>query len=333
MEKTTKQKGNITELECLLAFEKRGVEVSVPWGENTRYDMIIDVNNQLYKIQCKTSHETKGGGSFMFATCSTRLNTQGSSKAYYSKEEIDFFATSFNNNIYLIPVEECISGGQKTIRYDFPKANIFSKINWHENYLLDNFLENNMKPQDILLQRIKENCIEYNNDNDKMLSEKSKKFTKKQVKVIEKSVKREPNLCIDCGQPTKDRTAIRCSKCNRAHTRQFDRQAIAERCKEVEDIKKVADEFGGCRDTVIASCKDCGVKIISYQEIAKKKYGIKVKNIEKNIVFDSTRDGARWLIDNNYSKSKSPSGPAQHIREVCTKKKENAYGFHWQYVD
>lgn len=331
MEKTTKQKGNITELECLLAFEKRGVEVSIPWGENTRYDMIIDVNNQLYKIQCKTSHETKGGRSFMFATCSTRLNTQGSSKVCYSKKEIDFFATSFKDNIYLIPVEECGSGAGKTIRYDFPKTNIFSQINWHENYLLDNFLENDMKPRDILLQRIKENCIE--DDNDKMLDEKTKKFTKKQVTIIEKSVKREPNLCIDCGQPTKDKTAMRCSKCSRTHTRQFDRQAIAERYKEVEDIKKVADEFGCCRDTVIASCKDCGVKIISCQEIAKKKYGIKVKNIEKNIVFDSTRDGARWLIDNNYSKSKSLSGPAQHIREVCTKKKENAYGFHWQYVD
>lgn len=96
MEKTTKQKGNITELECLLAFEKRGIEVSVPWGENTRYDMIIDIDNKLYKIQCKTSRETKNG-SFSFATSSTRLNTRGSFKACYSKEDKDIIFDSIRD--------------------------------------------------------------------------------------------------------------------------------------------------------------------------------------------------------------------------------------------
>ena len=39
---TTKQKGNLTELQCISAFISEGYNVSIPFGEDTRYDFIAD---------------------------------------------------------------------------------------------------------------------------------------------------------------------------------------------------------------------------------------------------------------------------------------------------
>jgi hypothetical protein len=50
MELTTKQKGNLTELQCLSAFCALGCNVSIPYGDNSKYDFIADVNGKLLKI-------------------------------------------------------------------------------------------------------------------------------------------------------------------------------------------------------------------------------------------------------------------------------------------
>ena len=42
-ELTTKQKGNITEIQCLLAFISQGYKVSIPYGEDCRYDLVLDI--------------------------------------------------------------------------------------------------------------------------------------------------------------------------------------------------------------------------------------------------------------------------------------------------
>ena len=38
MELTSKQKGNLTELQCLTAFVAEGCGVSIPYGDNSKYD-------------------------------------------------------------------------------------------------------------------------------------------------------------------------------------------------------------------------------------------------------------------------------------------------------
>ena len=52
----SKQKGNITEVECMLAFLKLGYNVLTPYGDCERYDFVVDINNKLYKIQAKTAN-------------------------------------------------------------------------------------------------------------------------------------------------------------------------------------------------------------------------------------------------------------------------------------
>ena len=53
MELDTKKKGNLTEMQCMSAFMAQGCGVSIPFGDNSKYDFIADVDGHLLKIQVK----------------------------------------------------------------------------------------------------------------------------------------------------------------------------------------------------------------------------------------------------------------------------------------
>lgn len=100
-----KKKGNLTELKAMLAFVELDHSINLPYSENSRYDFIADVNGKLLKIQCKTSRAS-GRNSFKFNCCSNHFNSTSFSRQSYTKDEIDYFATVWNNVCYLIPIEE-----------------------------------------------------------------------------------------------------------------------------------------------------------------------------------------------------------------------------------
>ena len=118
---TSKQKGNLTELQCITAFTELGYIVSIPYGDCARYDFIVDINNKLYRIQCKTSSK-KEEGVYTFSCRSTAANHSRAATRSYSEEEIDFFATIIDNQCYLIPITETGSR-EKTLRTVFPNNN------------------------------------------------------------------------------------------------------------------------------------------------------------------------------------------------------------------
>ena len=111
---TSKYKGNITELEAMLAFMRLGYNILTPYGDCERYDFVVDVNGKFLKIQCKTAHSEDDGASFKFSGRSSNRKNGKIIHHKYTKDEIDYFVTTFNEKVYLIPVEEC--GGDKRLR-------------------------------------------------------------------------------------------------------------------------------------------------------------------------------------------------------------------------
>ena len=138
MELTSKEKGNLTELQCLTAFYERGIKVSLPYGENCRYDMIIDVNNHLLRVQCKTSNFVSDE-CFKFSCRSTRVNSNGCYERRYTKDEIDLFATFYQGQCYLIPVEE--TNTEKKLRFCYPANGQKYGISLAEDYKIDKILK------------------------------------------------------------------------------------------------------------------------------------------------------------------------------------------------
>ena len=112
MELTSKQKGNLTELQVITYLYGLGYQCSLPYGENSRYDLIADIDNHLIRIQVKTSSIKKG-----------------------TKNDIEFFATYWENQCYLIPVSECSC--QKTLRFCYPPNGQKQGISLAENYIAE----------------------------------------------------------------------------------------------------------------------------------------------------------------------------------------------------
>ena len=133
MELTSKQKGNLTELQCITYLYQLGYQCSIPYGENSRYDFIVDIDGILIRVQVKTSSKKDGEGNAIEFSCrSSRVNSQGTINKRYTKEEIDYFATFYNGKCYLVPQSECST--YKTLRFTIPKNNVVQGISFAKDY-------------------------------------------------------------------------------------------------------------------------------------------------------------------------------------------------------
>lgn len=71
----TKQKGSHAEAVVLSRLLKRGLSVSVCFGENDRYDMIVDTGTSLLRVQVKQAWPIRGGKAMAFNTKSVDART------------------------------------------------------------------------------------------------------------------------------------------------------------------------------------------------------------------------------------------------------------------
>lgn len=141
--KNTKEVGNLTELQCITALYELGCDISIPFGNSQKYDLIMDYKGKLYKVQVKHAKDELTDGvitHFSFKTRWQGHNSTGYTQTLYTKDDIDFFATYHQGHVFLVPIEEC-SGASKTIRYVPPKNNQRVGINFVEDYLAEEVLK------------------------------------------------------------------------------------------------------------------------------------------------------------------------------------------------
>lgn len=134
-----KQRGDITELESVLAFVRLGCSVSIPYGCHEKYDFIADVGGNFIRIQCKTSVAYRDGKCFTFDV-RRKLYVDGKRTAtHYDEGDFDYYATTFEGKCYLVPFNECFS--RKILRLEPAKNGMVTKINMAEDYLLENIIK------------------------------------------------------------------------------------------------------------------------------------------------------------------------------------------------
>jgi len=108
----TGRKGLLTELACELAFSEVGIVLSKPIIA-CRYDYIAEINEKLYRIQCKSSTPKDDNyEAFTFSVSNKNWNN-GQKRSYQG--EVDFFFTTFEEENYLIPIED-VGVSNKTLR-------------------------------------------------------------------------------------------------------------------------------------------------------------------------------------------------------------------------
>jgi PD-(D/E)XK endonuclease len=109
--------GDRTTLAVMTALHASGFGVLLPFGENCRYDLVIDGGGQLARVQCKTGRLRDG--CVRFNTCSSYAHHRSSdfqTRAY--KGEVDYFAVHCleTAGVYLIPISDLEANRQATLR-------------------------------------------------------------------------------------------------------------------------------------------------------------------------------------------------------------------------
>ena len=103
----TRIKGEITEMKCQLFCLEQGYVISKPILDTARYDLLLDYNGKIYRIQIKTSRWMSDEHEGIVFNCKSQHSVAGGNKIMkYTPDEIDFFMTEFENEFYLVPCKE-----------------------------------------------------------------------------------------------------------------------------------------------------------------------------------------------------------------------------------
>ncbi len=100
----TKQKGNIAIAEAIRYFTLKGNIVSIPLNDSQRYDLVVEINGFLFKVECKYSTYKNPAGNYQLDLRSTG-GTKGETYYKVSSSDSDYvFLTTENMLSCLIPV-------------------------------------------------------------------------------------------------------------------------------------------------------------------------------------------------------------------------------------
>jgi PD-(D/E)XK endonuclease len=98
--------GDRSTLAIMLALQAAGLPFLVPFGENTRYDLVVELDGRLVRVQCKTGRTRRGVIEFKVCSSYAHLPSPRARARHY-EGEVDYFAVYCpqTSGVYLIPIE------------------------------------------------------------------------------------------------------------------------------------------------------------------------------------------------------------------------------------
>jgi hypothetical protein len=131
---TTDQKGNVAELAIARDAAALGIDVYRPVGEGGRYDLIFELGDRLWRVQCKWA--PRHGDVIVLRCYSCRRTRDGLARRKYRFGEIDAFAAYCPDTArcYFLPYSEFVDRNQVLLRLAPSKNNQAQKINWARDY-------------------------------------------------------------------------------------------------------------------------------------------------------------------------------------------------------
>lgn len=127
------RKGELTEAVVIAELKHRGIPVSVPFGDNERYDLVLESEGDLYRVQVKTG--TFDGETVRFKGYSTHTNSEGNVHDAYDGD-VDYFLVYCHDleAMYLV-AEDAVTSNMR-LRVEDPEIEQPS-INWAADYEFD----------------------------------------------------------------------------------------------------------------------------------------------------------------------------------------------------
>ncbi|WP_435316899.1 group I intron-associated PD-(D/E)XK endonuclease [Haloarchaeobius sp. TZWSO28] len=127
----TKDRGDETEAKIISELVSQGYSVSLPFGDNDKYDLILDDNGQLYRIQCKTAWQNKPDTIRFNTHSQTTRNGRYHEETYH--QTVDAFLVRYPEleTLYWINVDDATS---QKMELRFEAKIDHPSINWASEY-------------------------------------------------------------------------------------------------------------------------------------------------------------------------------------------------------
>ena len=135
-----KAKGELSEARTLYEFQKAGIPVALPWGDNQRYDMIAEFNGKLNRIQIKTANEEENGSIKCYCRSSTNHTTNKNLTDYVGQIDYFVFYNQTRDLIALVPIEEVGEKKMISLRIEPPKNGQVKGIHFFSDYSFEKVL-------------------------------------------------------------------------------------------------------------------------------------------------------------------------------------------------
>lgn len=135
----TKEIGDISESAVVTQLLKCGLSVSIPFGDRSRYDLILDDGKKLHKVQVKTAQYLKDKLIVRAYSISTK---EGKTIKNTYSNDVDFIAAYCHelDKVYIIPIAAVGNGGVITLRLADTKNNQKNKVTPAEQFVITNVL-------------------------------------------------------------------------------------------------------------------------------------------------------------------------------------------------
>ena len=127
--------GDRSVLAVMMALQEARVPFALPFGENTRYDLIVELGGNLVRVQCKTGRLK--GGAVWFRTSSSHAHHL--SKRHLSRDyldDVEYFAVHCpeTTGVYLIPIEQLQTRTEAALRVEAPRNQQRRRIRFAADY-------------------------------------------------------------------------------------------------------------------------------------------------------------------------------------------------------
>ena len=132
-----KTKGDTAELMVAADLAKRGYRIAFPYGEDTDYDLIVDRNGTLERVQVKY---TESRDNVVVVRCKSHSLTNGRIRQtkHYTAQMIEWLAVYDRNTdrCYYVPARELGLGRERMhLRLAPALSGRRQGINWARDYL------------------------------------------------------------------------------------------------------------------------------------------------------------------------------------------------------
>lgn len=130
----SKKTGDETEAIAIARLISNGYSVAIPFGDNDKYDLVVDDRKSLYRVQCKTAWRNKAQTIRFNTHSQTTRDGEYYEQTYHDKIDAFLVRHPDADDLYWIWVDEAT---EQKMELRFEASIEHPSINWAADYEFD----------------------------------------------------------------------------------------------------------------------------------------------------------------------------------------------------